>query len=84
MENVLHVAQHFVDVLASDSEASLLRMVQLPGFSRRFHLWFQLGHDSSRHLQLRGVICPVERFEVDSNTRASLLYLCRLLPALVD
>jgi len=84
MENVLHVVEHLVDVLACDPEPSLLGVVQLPRFLHRFHLWVQFGHDSSKHLQLRGVICPVERFQVDSNTHVGLLYLYRRLPAVVN
>jgi hypothetical protein len=40
MESVFDVAQQFADVLASDGEASLLGIVQLPRVSRPHDLRF--------------------------------------------
>ena len=84
MKNVFHVAQKLVYILTRDSEMSLLGIVQLPRLPVHGEIGYGSGHDSSKYLKLRGVICPIERYAVDSNTYCDLLCLHRCLPAVVD
>jgi hypothetical protein len=48
MESLFDVAQQFVDVLASDAQSPLLRVVERPSRSCSYDLWSGFGHDSSK------------------------------------
>jgi hypothetical protein len=53
MKRVFDVAEQVVDVLAGDSQAPLLGIVQLPGESLLFSRMFRSGHHSSRYFSDR-------------------------------
>jgi hypothetical protein len=48
MENLFDLAQHLVNVLAGDDQASLLGFVQFPRMSRFYDFQSCFGHDSSK------------------------------------
>ena len=68
VEDILHVTEQLVDILAGDSQPGLLVLVELSWMSLIAVSEFRSGMNPPSDEELRGVICPFRAIAVNSNT----------------